>query len=438
MLSILLAVQREQPFIPMLEELRAIDGASLWPGFNPQEIPAAIFDGNNTYLIHSVNPPSEFAPMDGKQGISIYPGSHPQIYGNGRIQLDGTWAATVVLRERSPLTGNVYTPRDLAAILLHEMFHVHQRLHYPKWAPNEAVLFSYPYDTPERLYLRRLEMKSFLRALNSLDDSEAKKWSAAALGYRDRRLSLLGQDRKQYEDELQRFEGLGNYVERTAASKPMASEDRFQEFVPGIIRDLGYLEGSWTAGLLDRLDPDWKHEMDRDPSQSLATLLSQACNGASPASFSQEELKRTEETAQVDFDIWREERTKLRDELENRPGYQVVIDSEALPLNLRMFFATHTEALNDRESLHRRLFMAANSGGSLEVRRRDCVVTATGPSSILRVAVPGFSTEPEIMRAAESVSLKAEGFTLGFSHATVSRDDQTVLIKLQAPPDSDR
>jgi hypothetical protein len=277
-------------------------------------------------------------------------------------------------------------------------------------------------------------MKSFLRALNSPDDSEARKWSAAALGYRNRRLSLLGQDRQQYEDELQRFEGLGNYVERIAAGKSLASEDRYQEFVPGVIRDLGYLEGSWTAGLLDRLDPDWRHEMDRDPSQSLATLLSQACSGASPVSLSQEELKRIEVTAQVDFDIWREERTKLRVELENRPGYQVVIDSEAFPLSLRMFFATHTEALSDGESLHRRLFMAANSGGSLEVRRRDCVVTATGPYSILKVTIPGFTTEPEIVQAANSVSLEAQGVRLEFSRATVSRADQTVLIKLQAPP----
>lgn len=435
-LAVLQAVQGEHSVFPMLEKLEAIDSPKLWPGFNQREIPAAIFDGEDSYLIHSVNPPNGFSPMDERLGTFIYRGRHPQINGNGRIQLDGTWVATVVLRERSPLTGDVYTPKYLAAILLHEMFHVHQRLHNPGWAPNEAVLFSYPFDTPERLYLRRVEMQSFLRALNSLDNSEARRWSATALAYREKRLSLLGPDRRKYEDELQRFEGLGNYVERKAAGKSLAGEDRYQEFSPGVIRDLGYLEGSWTAGLLDRLDPAWKREIDRDSSQSLATLLSQACSGVSPMSFSQEEFRRLRETARADFAAWEAERTTLKSELEHRPGYQVVIDSEALPLTLRMFFATHTEALNDRESLHRRLFMAANSNGSLEIRRRDCTVTATGPSSILRVTIPGFLVEPEIMRTEGRVLLEAEGVRIDFSPATVSRIDQTVLIKIQVPSDS--
>ncbi len=435
--SSLLAGEREQGVVPMLEELNTIDTTDLWPGFNQQEIPAAVFDGENTYLIHSLGQFDGFAPMDGNQRIYVYSGKHPQVNGNGRIQLDGIWVATSILRQRSPLTGDVYTPRHLAAILIHEMFHVYQRLHYTEWRPDEAILFAYPHDTLERLLLRRLEIKSCLRALNSPDDSEARRWAAAALGYRKQRFAVLGPTRRRYEDELQRFEGLAHYIERRAAGKSLATDDRYQDFAPGMIRDMGYLEGCWTAGLLDRFDPGWKGEMDRDPSLYLAERLSLVCSGVSPMSFSEEELRRIRETSRVDFGAWERERISLKHEIENRPGYRIKIDSEAFPLNLRMFFATHTEALPEGESLHRLLLMARNPAGSLEVRRRDCLVSATGPSSILRVLIPGLSSEPEIVRVEDHVSLKAEGVNLDFSHAAVSTTGQTILIKLQAPDRND-
>ncbi len=436
--SSLLGGQSEERVFPVFEELRSIDTTDLWPGFNHLEIPAAVFDGADTYLIHWLGQPDGFMPVDGSRGIYVYPGKHPQVLGNGRIQLDGIWVATSILRQRSPLTGVAYTPKHLAAILIHEMFHVYQKLQYPEWSPNEAVLFGYPHDTLERLSLRRLEMKSFLRALNSPDDSESRRWGAAALGYRNQRLASLGPTRRRYEDELQRFEGLAHYIERRAAGKSLETDDRYQDFAPGVIRDMGYLEGCWTAGLLDRFDPGWKGEMDRDPSLYLAERLSLVCSAVSPMSFSEEELRQIRETSRVDFGAWERERIRLRHQIENRPGYRINIDSEAFPLSLRMFFATHTEALQDGKSLHRRLFMARNPAGSLEVRRRDCLVSATGPSSILRVLIPGLSSEPEIVQVEDRISVEAEGLKLDFSPATLSTTGHTILIKLHEKMTNDK
>ena len=155
-------------------------------------------------------------------------------------------------------------------------------------------------------------------------------------------------------------------------------------------------------------------------------------------SVSDEELRRIRVTAAVDFSAWERERIKLRREIEARPGYRVAIDSEAFPLNLRMFFATHTEALQDGETLHRRLFMARNPAGSLEVRRRDCLVSSSGPYSILRVLIPGLSSKPDVVQVEDRISVEAEGLKLDFSPATLSTTGQTILIKLHEKMTNDK
>lgn len=417
----------------VMKEVQRIATQRLWPGFNPTMIPGAIFDGENTYLFRFPGTPEGFTQVEGRPGVLVYGGKHPQVVGNRRFKLEGTWTASTVLREHSRLTGASYTDLERAAILVHEMFHVFQALRHEDWRPNEAILFGYPMDTVERLILRRKEMGAFVKALEAENKETVTGWAAAALRYREERFSLLDPAARDYENELQRFEGLADYVERKAANKPLASDAKYKDFSPGVNRDLGYLEGRWMAALLDRLDPGWKTNLEEGPSGYLEGLLSRACAKAPPGGFSKLDSGPLEEKAREDFREWQKERSELQDEFGDRAGYRIVIDAQNQPLGLTTFMATHSEAMAPGKLLHHRLFGARNSAGSLLVRRHDCVSISDGPSAIVKVIIPGLPSKPEITRSGQGASFEIEGIKIDFGRTVLSESARTLVIKLSEP-----
>ena len=310
------------------------------------------------------------------------------------------------------------------------MFHVFQKLRHPDWRPNEAILFDYPYDSAERLALRRLEVAAFLRALRAPGVEETTQWAFVGLRYREKRLSLLGSTRRAYEDELQRFEGLGDYVEKRSRGSGLDSEARYQDFSPGAVRDLGYLEGRWIAGLLDRLDPGWKDAMEAGRFPYLARHLAQVCEGASTVEFPGGEADLIRAKAHRDFLTWKAEGQALKSEIENRPGHQVIVDAGERPLRLSMFLATHTRALTSGELLHRRLLAVRNEMGSVRIRRRDCVTSASNARLIERILIPGLESSPVLRRSGGAVSFEIDGVALTFESATVSQTERSTVIRL--------
>ncbi len=424
------AQDRQLDAFAVMGEVASISSIEYWPGFDPLAIPAAIFDGSRTYLFQFTDPPAGTRSASPGGRVLVFDGQHPAAAATGVSRFEGTWGAVLVLRHRSRLTGRSYSDRDLGAIMVHEMFHVFQKLRHPDWRPNEAILFDYPVDSSKRLALRRLEIAAFLRALRSPRAEEAVRWAAVALRQREKRLSLLGPTRRAYEDELQRFEGLGDYVEKIGRGSGLDSEERYQEFSPGVVRDLGYLEGRWIAGLLDRLDPGWKDAMEAGRFPYLAGRLAHVSKTASAVEFPEEEATRIQAKALQDFRIWKAEGRELKSEIESRPGHQVIVDAREQPLRLSMFLATHTRSLASGELLHRRLLAVRNEMGSVQIRRRDCVTSARNARSIERILIPGLGSSPVLRRSGGSVSFELDGVTLTFENATVVQTARSTVIRL--------
>jgi hypothetical protein len=120
----------------------------LWPGFNPASIPVAAFDGEQTLLARFPGMPPGFLRVPGTSDLSAMSGRHPAVIANTAIEIEGTVAAAVILNQAGQPA-----PDNLAALIVHEAFHVFQRWRYPGWDANEADPFICPVEDPINLAL---------------------------------------------------------------------------------------------------------------------------------------------------------------------------------------------------------------------------------------------------------------------------------------------
>lgn len=159
----------------MAQEVERIVGSrSLWPGFEPLAIPLAIYDGDRTYLFRHPAPPDGFVTVEqDDHQAHVWDGRHPAVTANTSIELGDRTIATLIL----DLPDGDRSLSDLAAVALHEAFHVFQRERHPGWQANEADLFVYPTTDTERLALRRLETEALRRALAAPDSTESACWA---------------------------------------------------------------------------------------------------------------------------------------------------------------------------------------------------------------------------------------------------------------------
>jgi hypothetical protein len=116
--------------------------------------------------------------------VWAFPGRHETVTGNAPVKLGGVWTATAII-----LRTNKRPLRERAALVVHEMFHVHQRERHPKWEGNELELFTYPFDDAELLALRRIETESIRRAERAADPKDAACHARLALATRRERFA---------------------------------------------------------------------------------------------------------------------------------------------------------------------------------------------------------------------------------------------------------
>ncbi|MEL7059806.1 MAG: hypothetical protein AAGN46_07240, partial [Acidobacteriota bacterium] len=186
---------------------------SLWPGFEPLTFPLAIYDGEATYLFRHPDPPEGFVAVVGaQQDTLVWEGRHPAVIANSSAELGGTMTATLMI-DRSEVEENLSA---LAAIALHETFHVFQRAQHPGWQANEADLFVYPIDDADALASRRLETEALRRALAATDSIDSSCWALRALALRSERFAGLDAAFAAYERGTELNEGLARYVELRA------------------------------------------------------------------------------------------------------------------------------------------------------------------------------------------------------------------------------
>ncbi len=417
----------------VMEGVSAEGAKSVWPNFDASDIPVLVYDGLNTYLFHSGTAPDGFTKTNDNGPVYSYAGQHPLVRGNSIVRIGDSWTATSVLSRTSRRTGETYGIRDMAGIIVHEQFHVFQRIRHPRWRQNDGVLLFYPAETAEALFLRRREKEAFRRAVIAPDKNEIAAWAKRALSCREERLAGLESRFSGYEKELQRTEGLSDYIERTVRGlDPLNASTITSGIAPAGVRDLGYVEGRWIAMILDRLDPGWKSALEENDSLYLEDILESAVARlpVDAQRFNADAIERLKTQAGEDIKAWE---TKKRTEVEafnQRTGFRVEVDASSNPLSIRLFEPLEMEILEDGGVYHRMVFSAAGESGSLRIMNQPCLTYFDPGCRLTRLIISGLKAAPEIMDNGTVVRITGDGVALEFRCKAAVKREGVYTIKL--------
>ncbi|MEP7132238.1 MAG: hypothetical protein ABI914_03675 [Acidobacteriota bacterium] len=413
----------------VLAEFDRLAARPLWPGFDPGSTPLEIFDGERTWLVRHPRPPAGFLPARGRSDAVVVSGRHGTVRANTSVAVGGVATATASFEG---LAGN---DRRLAALLLHEAFHVFQARRHPKWGGNEAELFVYPVENPETLALRRIESLAFARALESTNPGGRASWAGRAIEARRARFARLPPGAAEFERGTELKEGLARYIEVLAVheSAPLFSE---AEFAADRVRVRAYASGAAMALLLDVLDPAWKPELEQRD-EPLDVILGRAVAGVPGAALSGEEEASIRSRAKRDVAAWAESRASLRNTFLSEAGWTLVLECNS-PLFPQGFDPLNVERLSEGSVLHTRWLKLGNAEGTFEVLGRRCLTEAAGKhplfEGVRRVSVAGLPEEPRTDvgegEGEGGLRVTAPGLTLAFRNARISRNGRTVTVTL--------
>ena len=420
------------------ELVRIVEEREPWPGFDPLDVPLAVWDGERTWLFRHPSPPHGFEPAGDQPGAGwVRDGRHPVVTANTNIELEGVGTATLVLEsvaDERPL-------RDVAAVAVHEAFHVYQRRHHATWTANEADLFRYPSTDVELLTLRRLETYALARALEAEQGTDATAWALRAVDLRTERFAAMADEFRAYERGNELNEGLANYVELVSAGH-VRPDLPAGGFGPDRVRQRGYESGSAFALLLDRLSPDWKAALVSDQAATLDGLLGQALGGLAPRPRPAEVPVETRSTiaaqARADVEVLIAERRELREGFERRTGPRlIVIASDAAPLWPGGFDPLNVRPL-DGALLHTRFLRLENEHGHVELLDGagvdvEGLTVPVGDhplfEGIARLEVTGFRF-PEGPEEGVGLSFEAAGLSVEFPRARFRTDGEVLCVEL--------
>jgi hypothetical protein len=429
--------RQEGPFrdvFALMEEVDRRSEPGLWPGFFPRQIPAAIFDGRDTYLFGFGRPPGGFAPAPGRPDVFVSPGQHGAVVANRRVLIEGTWVATTIPGYGPSGNHRSKTLADIAAVVLHEKFHVFQKMRHPDWRPNDLVLLSYPLDRPESLARRRLELEAFRRAAADPILDEAAAWAKTGLDIRRIRLAGLSPADARYEREIARLEGLAQYIEHRAAGRAGPDDVMADDLAPRGIRLLGYVEGCWIGLLLDRFDPPWKERLEADDSAGLEALLASAIGGEGgrKAEFTPAELVEAEALARMAVEARAMERQRAEREFFTKLGYRIDLRPSGAALRFEMFDPFSIEALGEGRILHPALVSCRAGSGTVRTGWRPCLTEVDGQGRIVRMILTGIRRKPALRPGMNvPLSLDGEGVQIALGKGRVRFRENIVEIGIE-------
>jgi len=431
--------QHAYSFAREVERLAGV--RSLWPGFDPMAIPLAVYDGERTYLFRHPAPPAGFVPVEHSEfAVHVYEGRYPAVTANTSVDIGGTTSATVVLDSSE----GYRSLTDLAAVALHEAFHVYQRERHPSWQANEGDLFMYPTDNARLLALRRLETEALRRALATSDPAESACWAGQALALRRKRFAYMDSVFATYERRTELNEGLATYVELVAVGRetavlPTGGFDAAQ------VRRRAYATGAAFALLLDRFRPDWRESFEADDRQNLDAALQAALgadqgNLSGQCNFSDAEVAEAERVAAEDVATLLLRQAEQRAAFDSRPGWRVVVRAaDGQPLWPLGFDPLNVESVKGG-LLHTRFLRLGNDAGELQAIDEagvDIEVLTEGIGrhplfNGVRSATIAGLMKPEIRTEDRHVTIRAPGLTAQFQNARVQVSSTEVLVLLRA------
>jgi hypothetical protein len=419
----------------VVEEVDRISArGALWPGFDPRRVPLAIFDGRTTLLLRHPNPPPEFISFSSRQGVYGFAGRHESVTANAPAKLNGVWTATAMLT----FDGR-RTPREQAALVIHEAFHVFQRERHADWTANELELFVYPFEDADALRLRRLETLALSRAEAARAKDDAGCWAGAALKFRAERFARIPSGSAAYERGTELNEGLASYVESLAAGRTRKTGLAPDDFAAGEVRQRAYATGRMLALLLDRFVPDWKLKLeggDKRPLDELLAASLQPAHGAARCEIAQSDLQSAEVRAQKDVAGLNARREALRRDFIARPGWKLeLVAAEGSPLFPQGFDPLNVERVGAREVLHTRYLKLGGGAGTIELVGRASLTEGAGAhplfNGVRRLTVTGLTIEPTVTESGGKTTITAENLKAEFTAAEVTRSGQTLLVRLK-------
>ena len=413
----------------------------LWPGFEATAYPVAVFDGQRTLLFRHPDPPDEFQPLEGHEGVWASPGKHPAMRWNSNADIGGTTTATLLLTIE-PGRSVEYE----AHILFHEVFHLFSKPLHPTWRPNEMWRYSYPMDDIDNYRQLLLEEEALARAVSSETDNSAASWTAAALAIRTQRTVKLSEEHRTFETALELQEGTAVYMGRSAIGIADDTGRLLEDRGPEGIRWRCYETGSSIAVVLDRLLPAWKQALDAEPDTSFTELLETAiaAREVTAATFTTEELTSVSNRAEAAIAGLEAERAAVYEGFSGR-GKRVVVRlaDEDEQLGTGRFNPMAVEVLNHGEVLQAHFLTADHPRGEVSLQNPryvrgslDGVVALTTPVSedhpflygYRQIAVSGFSGDPTVVRDGNVVTIEAEGLKLVFNGARVDTHNEELVI----------
>lgn len=422
----------EAPFIQqVLQSFDEMAQGDLWHRFKPRDVPLAIYDGQRTWLLRHPKAPAGFAPTSELPGAAVMKGRHASIRANTSAELDGVLTATADLEH-----ANRRFPRNAAALLIHEAFHVFQAKAHPDWTANEAVVFAYPIDDVQLLALRRKETAALLGALGASAARDGEGFMRTALALRAERFKRMAAPLVAYERGTELHEGLATYVEHRA----LADDAPFLVDVsPDEFRRRAYLSGRAFAVWLDRQNPTWRAELDRarqltSLDELAAKLLERSRSPAVPPRPEQE--KEIERQAAADVDALKHRQRTLRDDFLKSAGWTVIVDASKANLWPNQFDPLNARRVSEHEVLHSRWLKLSNVEARLEVLGRAVLTEGGGKDPLFdgvqRLTLAGLA-EPTITEADGVIDVKGDQFTAGFSNSSLKHDGRRIVITLGAP-----
>ena len=337
----------------------------LWPDFQPAGIPLVVWDGTQTTLFQSAAAPGADWHAS-PQGWTL-PLRHPALVANTAVTLeDGTEAAALLLDELP-----IMTLPELAALIVHEAFHVYQSTHRPeRWQADEFAVFGYPLRTSV-LAARRLETQALNAALET-----AQGWQghvAEALHWRTQRFSQLNAAQVELERGLERGEGLAQFIEWTVSGA--IPRLPLPDFATEAIRQRCYGTGAALALLLER-GGEWQGTFMKGD-LSLDELLSERLAGWAPEALNPELVAAAQAHAALDAEQVQSARRQSMQDVLTRPGQRLSLES-ASPIWPQGFDPLNISDLGGGKVLHRRYLKFGNAQVSGEALGQAVLTQAAG------------------------------------------------------------
>ena len=399
-----------------------------WPGFDPAETPIALFDGRRTYLIHHPSPPPQFRPLRRASVVFVADTAFDALAANTDVEFAGARMAVVLIPP------DPWSADSIAALMIHEAFHVHQSLSHPDWTANEVDLFTYPIRSVALLHRRRIESGTLRRAVSEVDSVRRLCWGQAFLRARRDRFSRLPEQGIQYERGTELREGLARYVEGLASGAPPPAIPA-EGFTPEDVRERAYETGRAIAILLDRTGRAWKDSLVTGGAIPLDSLLEEAIasHRVARCGLSPDEIARAGTVARTDIEALAIRDRSERDRFETAPGWMIEILGDAEPLFPARFDPLNVRVLDERHVLHTRWLTVSSASITAEVLGRSALTRGLPGHPLFngldRVWISGL-TEPRVETHGDTTRIAVDGLSITAVGATIDRDGQRISVRV--------